>query len=76
MVSGTAESAEAQISRGQQLCLEKGDRVTLTADLPRFVYAPLHAGTECGRLYVWVNGEEAARLPLCWGQDVPVTEQG
>jgi len=70
VVGGNASWAEAVTAQDLQLCLEKGSDVRLTADLDRFVYAPVEGGCPAGRLHVWVNGGEEAQLPLYWAQNV------
>lgn len=70
VVGGEADWAEAVTAQELRLCLEKGSKVRLTADLERFVYAPVAGGTVAGRLHVWVDNGEAAQLPLYWAQTV------
>lgn len=70
VVGGSADGIDAVTARELRLCLEKGSGVKLTADLPRFVYAPIARGGAAGTLHLWVNNAEAAQLPLYWAQDV------
>jgi len=70
-VGGALPYAEAVAAEELRLCLDKGSKVKLTADLERFIYAPVKGGDPAGTLRLWVNETETAALPLCWAQDVP-----
>ncbi|MBE6970052.1 MAG: D-alanyl-D-alanine carboxypeptidase [Ruminococcaceae bacterium] len=71
VVGGAADFVDAVAAGELQLCLDKGSNVKLTADLERFVYAPIKSGAPAGTLHLWVNEMEAAALPLHWAQNVP-----
>lgn len=75
VVGGTAEYAEAVASETLQLCLDRGSQVEQSADLPRFVYAPLSAGSSAGTLHLWIKGSKRAELPLVWAQAVPEVKE-
>jgi len=74
VVGGTSPYAEAVAAAELWLCLDKGSKVKLTADLERFIYAPIKGGDPAGTLHLWVNETEVAALPLCWAQNVPEVE--
>lgn len=71
VVGGNAEYAEAVTAAPLRLCLDRGSNVERTADLPRFLYAPVAKGTVAGTLRIRVDDTEAAALPLIWARDVP-----
>lgn len=74
VVGGTLDYAEAVTAEELRLCIDKGSKVKRSADLARFLYAPIAGGDAAGTLHIWVNETEAAALPLCWAQDVPEVE--
>ena len=70
VVGGAAPYAEAAAAEDIKLCVDKGSKVKLTADMNRFVYAPIKCGDPAGLLHLWVNDTEAALVPLRWAWDV------
>ncbi len=71
VISGAAEEAEAAAGQGIELCLPRAAELLLTADLPRFLYAPVTGGAPAGRLCVRSGDCLLAETPLTWAADVP-----
>lgn len=57
---------EVAVSPAEELSLfcRAGETVTLTVELPTFVYASVTEGETAGRAVAWVDGEERASVPL------------
>ena len=53
---------------------EEAQRVECRVELPPFLYAPVHAGSQIGSLSYWLDGEEKCRMPLYAGQEITVRQ--
>ena len=53
---------------------EEAQRVECRVELPPFLYAPVHAGSQIGSLSYWLDGEEKCRVPLYAGQEIAVRQ--
>lgn len=74
VLSGTADACIAVPEAVPSLLLETGQRPALSAELPRFVFAPLRQGQTVGALKVTAPDGTAASIPLICGGDVPADE--
>lgn len=70
-VIGGAEP-EVTVVPAEELSLfcRAGETVTLTVELPSFVYASVSEGETAGRAVAWLNGEERASVPLVFRDSV------
>ncbi len=69
VLSGERESVRAIPAEELKLLVPRDAELTLSAELPWFVFAPVHAGEEAGRLHVLCGGEALAELPLVYEED-------
>lgn len=74
VVSGSRERVKAIPVPGSKLVLPKGEDTELTAELPRFVFAPVSAGDMAGTLRYWKNGTTLARFPLVYAGDAALAD--
>lgn len=75
VVSGDAETADAVPDELPPLLLDADEELRWECALPKFVYAPVHAGDEAGTLNGYLpDGTEAVSVPLRWEASVPLAE--
>ena len=75
VVGGRTE--EVSVAPAAELSVRCGtdDTVTLTMELPAFVYAPVTAGASAGRATAWIDGEEAGSVELVFQESIEKTEE-
>lgn len=71
VLSGGSALCVAVPSGPAGLLLRAGEHPRVTAELPRFVFAPLHAGQTLGTLHVSLENGESADAPLVCAQEIP-----
>ena len=69
VVSGNASSVEA-VPEELRLFLPKSAELSLEAEMPYFVFAPVEAGDEAGRVRVLLDGETIAEARLYYAESV------
>ena len=75
VVSGAAESVCAVPEYQPTLLTKSGEALRWTAQLPRFVYAPVKAGDSAGSATAYApDGTEVGSVPLVWEESVPLAE--
>jgi len=74
VVTGSRESVQAVPAPGSKLVLPKGRDSEFTAELPRFVFAPVSAGDRAGTLLYWKDGTILARFPLIYAEDAALAD--
>ena len=74
VVSGSRTSVRAVPAPGARLTLPRDRDTELTAELPRFVFAPVNAGETTGTLLYWKDGETLARFPLIYAEDAALAD--
>lgn len=73
VISGTADSVTVRPAASCRLLAEKGAPLRQEVSLPGFLYAPLTAGEEVGRLRLLAeDGTERASVPLVCESAVPL----
>lgn len=70
VISGTQRIALAVTGEEIRYAVLRGDTIKLMYDLPKFVYAPVVAGTQAGSLRVLVNDMEVKQYPLYWRETI------
>lgn len=75
VVGGLAETVTARPEKELTVFCRGEDKITLTVELPSFVYAPVSEGAPAGAATVYVNGEEAASAELVFGESIEKTEE-
>ena len=75
VVSGERDCAAAQ-AEPVKLLLPKDARLRLDVELPRFVFAPVEAGSTAGQVSVWLDGELLSRIELRYEQSVARKKRG
>ena len=73
VLSGDREALDAVPARELSLLVRRGEEPALVAELPRFVFAPVRAGSEAGRLLLLSDGAELASVPLVYAEGAEVT---
>ena len=74
VVSGSREIVRAIPAPGSKLVLAKGRGSELTAELPRFVFAPVNAGDRAGTLLYWKDGSTLARFSLVYAESAVLAD--
>lgn len=75
LIGGEKETAEVvPVGELAAFCRD-GDRISYRYELPRFVFAGFEAGQMAGQVIAFVNGEEAARCALVYGEGSVCAEQ-
>ena len=72
VLSGDREALDAVPARELRLLVRRGEEPALVAELPRFVFAPVRAGSEAGRLLLLSDGAELASVPLVYAEGAEV----
>ena len=75
VVGGVAETVTACPGEEMTVFCREEDEITLTVELPSFVYAPVSEGAPAGAATVYVNGEEAASVKLLFRESIEKTEE-
>lgn len=70
VIGGGEELAQVVLSEDAALPVGAEEQVTLSLDLPAFVYAPVLAGDQAGVLRILIDGTETASLPVYWRYSV------
>ncbi len=68
LVSGDRNAVPVETESAQRLLLPARETVTLEAELPRFVFAPVSRGEQAGTLRVIVDGRTAGVYRLVYGR--------
>jgi len=74
VLSGALRAVHAVPAHGCRLLLPRGEEPVLTAELPRFVFAPVPRGGEAGRLLIRSGEETLAEIPLLFAEAVEETQ--
>lgn len=74
VISGELSSVGVAPERDQKLLVKKEDYTDVTIELPRFTYADVKVGEHAGAAEISVNGEVAARVELCYTQEIAVPQ--
>ena len=74
VISGSREKVKAIPSPGAKLVLPRDKETELTAELPRFVFAPISAGDTAGMLTYRKDGRTLARFPLVYAEDAALAD--
>ena len=69
VVSGTAPSVKA-VPEKLRLFLPRSAELSLVADMPFFVFAPVKAGEQAGTVSVMLGGEKIAETRLVYAESV------
>lgn len=75
VVGGRMEEVSVAPGAALTVLCETDDTVTLTMELPAFVYAPVTAGVSAGRATAWIDGEEAGSVELVFRESIEKTEE-
>lgn len=70
VVSGTAESVDLVPEKGIEIYTGSGRQVSLRAELPRFVFAPVNKGETGGEIWVIINGKIVDGCKLIYEESV------
>ncbi len=70
-ISGT-QNAVRLMSDSPGIVTPKDTNVHLVARLPRFVFAPVLAGTAAGEIELWGNDSLLSKIPVYYGETVPM----
>ena len=74
VIIGSRKSIRAVPADGTKLALPRDRDTELTAELPRFVFAPVNAGETAGTLTYWKDGESLVRFPLVYAEDAALAD--
>ena len=74
VISGSRENVKAIPAPGAKLILPRHKETELTAELPRFVFAPISAGETAGTLTYWKDGRTLASFPLVYAEDAALAD--
>ena len=74
VVSGSRQRVRAIPAPGAKLVLPRDRDTELTAELPRFVFAPVCEGEAAGMLTYWKDGKTLARFPLVYAEDAELAD--
>lgn len=70
VISGAEKTVQACTREPFLYTVASHETITLCPELPEFVYAPILAGQQAGRVLIYVDGLQAAELPLFWRYSV------
>ena len=71
VLSGTKKVVKASAPDGLYLFVPNSEELVLTAELPRFAFAPLEQGDTAGRISVSMNGRVLAMCELVFTESIP-----
>jgi len=74
VIGGMADQVDLLVETGLSLLVSPDDVVTVTAQVPRFVFAAVTAGMPAGLVQVQVNGETVLESRLIFGETVALDE--
>ena len=74
VISGSRERVNVIPAPGARLALPRDRDAELSAELPRFVFAPVSIGDTAGTLMYWKDGKTLARFPLVYAQDAALAD--
>lgn len=69
VVSGNVETVNLVPEKGIEIYTGKGQNVSLRAELPRFVFAPINKGETGGQIWVIINGKIVDGCRLIYAED-------
>lgn len=72
VLSGDRESIAAVPAFELRLLTRRDERLTMRAELPWFIFAPVGAGSEAGTLHILRGDRELAALPLIFSEGAEV----
>ena len=75
VIGGRAEEVSVAPAAALSVCCETDDTVTLTMELPAFVYAPVTAGASAGKATAWIDGENVGSVELVFQESIEKTEE-
>ena len=75
VISGTKDSVGVVCPDESRLLVKKDAVLSLTLELPEFVYAGVKAGDMAGRAFVTADGVLAGELALVFEEDVPLSPE-
>ena len=74
VISGMRELVNARPAEDFFLIAPRKDTITMDIEAPRFVYAGVIRGARAGHVVVRQNGEQIARIPLVYSENVELDE--
>lgn len=75
VISGAAESVDVVPAEEISMFLPKSVEVTVKAEMPQFVFAPIKMGETAGHIWVIINGEIIESCDLIYTQSVELAQQ-
>lgn len=75
VIGGVEATSAAVLRETVSLCLPKSAAVELCVRLPRFVFAPVPAGTAAGELLISADGSPVYTAELCWDGENPCAQR-
>lgn len=72
VIGGTKQTVGMVANCDTRALLKKGTALSMSVELPRFVYAGGRKGECAGRVFVKADGEDLAEFPLVYAEDVDV----
>lgn len=75
VIGGQEESVSVRPQEPLCVVCREEDVITLTIELPAFVYAPITEGTPAGKATARINGEEAGSVELVYWNSIEKTEE-
>lgn len=70
VITGNVETVNLAPEKGIELYTGKGQNISLRAELPRFVFAPINKGETGGQIWVIINGKIVDGCRLIYTEDV------
>jgi D-alanyl-D-alanine carboxypeptidase len=74
VISGSRSSVRAVPAPGARVVLPRGRETPLSAELPRFVFAPVSAGENAGTITVNRVGNDAVKIPLVYTESAEAAD--
>ena len=75
VVSGSRSFVEAVPEKELKVFVKKGENVELSAELPKFVFAPVNLGETAGEICVIINGKIADGCSLIYAQSAELAQK-
>jgi D-alanyl-D-alanine carboxypeptidase len=74
VISGEQDYVRLEAMSGKKVLVGMDEKLSLTIEAPRFVYAGIVQGQQVGKAIVSVNGETLADFPLVYSESVALAE--
>lgn len=75
VISGDTDSVSVSASAPLEIFVRDGERVTLSMELPGFIYAPVESGDSAGMATVMIDSIPVGSVSLIYDADVSRTEE-